>query len=452
MLEATVYPIERAGDHVVLTVDYSIPESSESDTELRVQDYMEDCVLCWGTSTVRLVDLSEGYVWRPGYAWSEGHTDVTLTKQSQLRVSPGQTVTSVTFFGECDADEVDVLIEFVGMAMDVPVVDGDADTPGLSSLGLEDPLFGDYDEEESVLVYPDPFPLESVIESYDDGASLEKQGENQTVVMSSDVLFGSDVAELSDEAAARVDAVAEQIAEAATGGEVRVVGHTDDVDTEDYNMDLSARRAASVAERLGAMLDTSFTVVEEGKGESQPRVEGKDSAARAANRRVEIAFTSADAIALPGDVSDIPEATVPVSSGHDPVTYADAYSGDTTVTSHVSSVVRHDGYLVGTLVAANNSDSSSLGPMYGVVCNRSLDAECLELLGPNGRVFPAQHKSDWSESDYRVGLVDDNHIQFLSSGYSFAYTIVWPDTGENSVTIESPGVFRITDIPVEEPR
>jgi outer membrane protein OmpA-like peptidoglycan-associated protein len=358
----------------------------------------------------------------------------------------------VTFFGEVEADTVDVLIEFVGLVTDVPVVEGDADTPGLDSLGLENPLplGGRYDKKESVLVYPPPFPLESLVKAYDDGSSAKKQGTKQTVVMASDVLFGTDVAELSAEAASRVDEVAKQIAAVASGGEIRVVGHTDDVDTEAYNLDLSKRRAASVSAQMKTTLGTSFTLVEEGKGKSQPAVEGTDAAARAANRRVEIEFTATETITLPGQVADIPPATGPVSSGHDPVTYTNGYGGSTTtLTTQVSSVVRHNGYLVGTLVVSNNSSGS---PLHNLACNAgnggNYGADCLRLLGASGYVFPLQHKHDMSDNYFR-GLADDRHLQFLDPGYSFTYTVVWPDTGEDSVTVDSPKMFRITDIPVE---
>ena len=142
--------------------------------------------------------------------------------------------------------------------------------------------------------------------------------------MASDVLFATDVHTLSDKAASRVEQVAKEIKEAASGGEVKVTGHTDDVGTDAYNMDLLKKRAGSVAEKLKSALGPSFTIADEGKGKSQSAVEGTDDAARAANRRVEIAFTASKRVSLSdgsGGSASIPDANTPVATGHNPVEY-----------------------------------------------------------------------------------------------------------------------------------
>ena len=69
---------------------------------------------------------------------------------------------------------------------------------------------------------------------------------------------------------------------------VSVYGHTDDVGTEDYNQNLSERRAKTVRDYLvEAGLDPAI-VTTEGMGESQPLVPETTDVARAKNRRVEI--------------------------------------------------------------------------------------------------------------------------------------------------------------------
>jgi outer membrane protein OmpA-like peptidoglycan-associated protein len=69
---------------------------------------------------------------------------------------------------------------------------------------------------------------------------------------------------------------------------VSVYGHTDDVGTEDYNQNLSERRARAVRDYLvEAGLDAAI-VTTEGLGESQPLVPETTDVARAKNRRVEI--------------------------------------------------------------------------------------------------------------------------------------------------------------------
>jgi outer membrane protein OmpA-like peptidoglycan-associated protein len=70
-----------------------------------------------------------------------------------------------------------------------------------------------------------------------------------------------------------------------------VFGYTDDVGTADYNQQLSMRRAAAVRQYLiQSGLDPDIINVK-GYGKTSPLVTGTTTAARARNRRVEIALT-----------------------------------------------------------------------------------------------------------------------------------------------------------------
>lgn len=74
-----------------------------------------------------------------------------------------------------------------------------------------------------------------------------------------------------------------------SGYRLSVQGHTDDIGSAGYNQTLSERRAASVAKYLEAAGIDPAVVEVRGFGMSSPRAEGKSSAARQQNRRVEIA-------------------------------------------------------------------------------------------------------------------------------------------------------------------
>lgn len=65
-----------------------------------------------------------------------------------------------------------------------------------------------------------------------------------------------------------------------------VTGHTDSRASDEYNMNLSFRRATAVA-KIGASVGANIVDVR-GYGERQPRATNKTSAGRAENRRVEI--------------------------------------------------------------------------------------------------------------------------------------------------------------------
>ena len=69
---------------------------------------------------------------------------------------------------------------------------------------------------------------------------------------------------------------------------IEVIGHTDDVGDDDYNMELSEQRADSVRNYLiGAGVDGS-KMVTVGAGESMPIASNKTDEGRAENRRVEV--------------------------------------------------------------------------------------------------------------------------------------------------------------------
>ena len=73
---------------------------------------------------------------------------------------------------------------------------------------------------------------------------------------------------------------------------VSVNGHTDDVGTQEYNQDLSERRAQSVRDYLvnAGLSGEIFTV--QGFGKKQPLVNGTSDGARAKNRRVELGIVN----------------------------------------------------------------------------------------------------------------------------------------------------------------
>jgi len=67
-----------------------------------------------------------------------------------------------------------------------------------------------------------------------------------------------------------------------------VVGHTDNVGTNDYNQKLSERRAHSVAQYLESKRVNSMRLATAGKGEAAPIANNASETGRQANRRVEI--------------------------------------------------------------------------------------------------------------------------------------------------------------------
>lgn len=79
------------------------------------------------------------------------------------------------------------------------------------------------------------------------------------------------------------------LATADQGYAIQVFGHTDDVGTEEYNRDLSERRAGAVRNYLVEAGVNPDIVTMQGMGKSMPLVAEATGDARARNRRVEIA-------------------------------------------------------------------------------------------------------------------------------------------------------------------
>jgi len=102
----------------------------------------------------------------------------------------------------------------------------------------------------------------------------------------STVLFDFDSSALRPEARAELDRAADILAPRDDIILIEVAGHTDSIGPEEYNQDLSVRRAQSVADYLvqnGVSRDRLRVV---GFGESRPRVPNDTPANRQENRRV----------------------------------------------------------------------------------------------------------------------------------------------------------------------
>lgn len=117
-----------------------------------------------------------------------------------------------------------------------------------------------------------------------------EEADARTVTLGSDVLFDFDSAELSARAAATLRDLAAELPDDVV--DVEVVGHTDSVGTDAYNLDLSQRRADAVAEVLAQEL-SDVDPSTEGRGSQEPVAQESegDPGAAARNRRVEVRAT-----------------------------------------------------------------------------------------------------------------------------------------------------------------
>jgi OmpA-OmpF porin, OOP family len=111
------------------------------------------------------------------------------------------------------------------------------------------------------------------------------------ITLGDEVLFDFDKADVRPEAGPVLDELAAYLI--STGGSLQINGHTDAIGTDEYNQDLSERRAAAVWAALQSRGVTNEADVS-GFGESQPVApsengDGSDNPfGRQLNRRVEI--------------------------------------------------------------------------------------------------------------------------------------------------------------------
>jgi outer membrane protein OmpA-like peptidoglycan-associated protein len=130
---------------------------------------------------------------------------------------------------------------------------------------------------------PDPseLPREQVVEVV----------KNQ-VTMDDTASFSLDSDSLSEAARSALEGFVSSLRDTRILGEIRIVGHTCSLGTDEYNQGLSERRAGTVFDFLvGAGVDASM-LRREGRGESEPRFSNETEESRSRNRRVEISFTA----------------------------------------------------------------------------------------------------------------------------------------------------------------
>jgi outer membrane protein OmpA-like peptidoglycan-associated protein len=119
------------------------------------------------------------------------------------------------------------------------------------------------------------------------GVSVTRVGDNIVLNMPSNITFDTDQADLKPQFYDTLNSVA-LVFQEYDQTLIDVVGHTDEDGSEDYNYDLSRRRAASVARYLTAQMLEPNRFSVEGRGEQEPIASNRTAVGKAQNRRVEI--------------------------------------------------------------------------------------------------------------------------------------------------------------------
>lgn len=126
------------------------------------------------------------------------------------------------------------------------------------------------------------------------GATIQRVGEGIAVTFASGILFPFNSTEILPDGKTNLQSLANSL-EKYPNSDILIVGHTDSVGTDAYNLDLSQRRAQAASAYLQSLNVPAARLHAVGKGESEPIQPNDTDAGRAQNRRVEIAIYASEA-------------------------------------------------------------------------------------------------------------------------------------------------------------
>ena len=121
------------------------------------------------------------------------------------------------------------------------------------------------------------------------GARVERVGEGIKITFSSGIMFDVDKSVLKDQYKGELGELA-TILNKYDDTNILLEGHTDSTGSEEYNLELSRKRAQAVANYLSTQNVNATRFAINGHGESQPIATNETAEGRAKNRRVEVAI------------------------------------------------------------------------------------------------------------------------------------------------------------------
>lgn len=472
-LEAHIHPVVRQDELAAVHLQFDYLEGEAN--WLGPRDFLQGVVsMSQGAGgQVRLVDTEAMTVSHVGNAEHPGSVLGSIAA-GENRGGEGDLLEWVGYFDAPEGDSIHLLLPEFGL-IEVPVVDGELDDVEPEDEDVQEII------EEMTEVETQTYDLMSWRESHHYAVDIE--GEETTVNLPSDVLFDVDSSDLSAEADEALEAAAQEMS-GTEGGELQIVGHTDNVLDENYNQVLSEERAEAVQQRLAELTDLAAFDSVEVRGESfrEPIADNDTDEGRSLNRRVDLQFTTVQALEDTRDYSgEVPEASGVVAAEGEVLEYTDEDGGSFEL--EVESLERSGSVMVGTIRVEQLTDEGHLhDPLCTALCqpnqNEQRGVNMPQLLVGEYRVDPLRYFRD---GEVGAGEDEDGFDRAGSSvlgdvfiggpggtsaGDYATVHILWPAVGAETVSVDVPseddyeygmlartvGVtpWRLEDIPVTE--
>ena len=133
------------------------------------------------------------------------------------------------------------------------------------------------------------------------GVQVQRQGDTIQLIMPGNITFATDSDAIAGSFYAPLNNLANSFRQY-NQNSIEIVGHTDNTGSHSYNMNLSQRRAQSVANYLTAQGVDGSRLSSRGAGPDQPIASNATADGRAQNRRVEVTLRP-----LPGAQQQAPQ-------------------------------------------------------------------------------------------------------------------------------------------------
>jgi len=153
-----------------------------------------------------------------------------------------------------------------------------------------------------------PTTVDEEVQVLDEDRLKQLQLENRQLVqnqvdLSSMAFFDLDKSFIRDDAAIELKSLVEQIKATELASSINIIGHTCDIASDAYNLDLSTRRAQSAKAFFVANGIDADIIQSKGMGESQPAYDN-NSSEQPKNRRVEISFLTIEKNYIDVEIAD----------------------------------------------------------------------------------------------------------------------------------------------------